>query len=354
MDCVYRLFADFSLTGEAFLPGLWFACLLDLALGDPRNLPHPVALIAWIASGMESFFRKHVSSEIRAGQATVVCTLLICGTVCVSMLLVLSAFSPLLIFSGSILLLYTTVALRSLADHALAVYHSLDRATETGTLEEARECVGRIVGRETTELDQAGIIRACVESVAENMSDGVIAPLFFAAGAATLCVPAGFAQYCLPAAATAALLYKVVNTMDSMFGYKNEQYVHFGRAAALLDDTVNYIPARLSAMIIVVESFITGKDGFFTWKILQRDKRKHTSPNAGYPEAAMAGALGLQLGGPSDYFGKTVKKQTIGNDKLAPVKEDIVTAVRIMISCSLLCIALFSLFYFAVLSSFKC
>jgi adenosylcobinamide-phosphate synthase len=354
MDALYRLLFDFSLTGNAFLPGLWFACFLDILFGDPRNLPHPVVLIASIASGLETFFRKRVSSETRAGQATVACTLVVCVAVCVLLLPALHALSPVALFTGSILLLYTTIALRSLADHAMAVSHALDRTGEKDSLVEVRELVGRIVGRDTAELGREDIILACVESVAENMSDGVIAPLFFAVSVAVLSVLVGLAQYSLPAAAIAALLYKAVNTMDSMFGYKNERYLYFGRAAAFLDDAVNYIPARLSALIIVAVSFVIGKNGLSAWKILRRDRRQHASPNAGYPEAAMAGALGLKLGGSNKYFGKIVEKPTIGVNDNPPVTGSILTAIWILISGFLLFITLFSFFYFIVLSLFKC
>lgn len=352
MDALYRLLFDFSLAGNAFLSGLWLACLLDIFFGDPRNLPHPVVLIASIASGLETFFRKRVSSEILAGLATVAFTVSLCGAGCLFLLTVLHALSPLLLFSGSVLLLYTTVALRGLIDHALAVYHCLDRVGDAGPLEESRKCVGRIVGRDTEELGREDIILACVESVAENMSDGVIAPVFFAVSVAVLSVLVGLAQYSLPAAAIAALLYKAVNTMDSMFGYKNERYLYFGRAAAFLDDAVNYIPARLSALIIVAVSFVIGKNGSSAWKILRRDRRQHASPNAGYPEAAMAGALGMQLGGSNKYFGKIVEKPTIGVNDNPPVIGSILTAIWILISGSLLFITLFSFFYFIVLSVF--
>jgi len=336
----------------AFPVGLWLACLLDFILGDPRAFPHPVTLIAKTATAFASFFRKHIASERRAGQATAACALFVCATTCAGILFALRALSPLALFSGAVLLLYTTMALRSLADHAMAVSSCLDRAGETGSLVEARKSVGRIVGRDTSELDRAGIIRACVESVAENMSDGVIAPMFFAVSAAVICVIFGRSQYCLPVAATAALLYKAVNTMDSMFGYTNDQYIDFGRTAALMDDRVNFIPARLSALAIVFVSFFTRGNSASAWKIMRRDRRKHASPNGGYPEAAMAGALGLQLGGPNSYFGKIVEKPVIGDDTRPPVKEDISAAVRIITHGFLVCIALFSLFYLLVLVAF--
>ncbi len=337
------------MTAAAFLPALWLAWLLDLLVGDPHRMPHPVVFIARIAAGLESFFCKKKFSPARAGRYTVLFTLLICGSIPVVLFALLALISPWALFAGSVILLYTTTALRSLTDHAMKVYTSLAGGHETGDLTAARERVGRIVGRDTTQLDEAGIIRACVESVAENMSDGVIAPLFFAVLAAVICSAVGLGRFSVPAAALAAILYKTVNTMDSMFGYKNEKYLQFGRSAALLDDAVNSIPARLTAFGLVFASFLTRRNGRLAWKILRRDKKQHASPNAGYPEAAMAGALGVQLGGSSRYFGKTVDKPTLGDAVHVPNRDHIKAAVRLMILSSMLILLVFSIVYYAVL-----
>ena len=356
VEFLQQFFPGFPMTAAAFVPALWLAWLLDLLVGDPRNLPHPVVLIARIAAGLETFFSKKiifgnnkVFSPARAGRFTVLFTLLICGIIPVVLFAFLALISPWALFAGSVLLLYTTTALRSLADHAMNVYTSLPGGHKTGDLTSARECVGRIVGRETTQLDEAGVVRACVESVAENMSDGVIAPLFFAVLAAVICSVIGLGRFSVPAAALAAVLYKTVNTMDSMFGYKNEKYLQFGRPAALLDDAVNYIPARLTAFGLVFASFLTRRNGRLAWKILRRDKQQHASPNAGFPEAAMAGALGIQLGGSSRYFGRTEEKPTLGDDIHAPNREHIKDAVRLMILSSILSLLVFSITYCAVL-----
>ncbi|MCF6188703.1 MAG: adenosylcobinamide-phosphate synthase CbiB [Desulfobulbaceae bacterium] len=355
MDFLQQVFSGFPMSAAAFVPALWLAWLLDLLVGDPRSMPHPVVLIARIAAGMESFFGKNKFfgekkiSPTRAGRFTVLSTLLICGIISVVLFIFLSLISPWALFAGSVLLLYATTALRSLADHAMNVYNRLGETLQTGDLKSARESVGRIVGRETKELDEAGVIRACVESVAENMSDGVIAPLFFAVLAAVICSVIGLGRFSVPAAALAAVLYKTVNTMDSMFGYKNEKYLQFGRSAALLDDAVNYIPARLTAFGLVFASFLTGRNGRLAWKILRRDKQQHASPNAGFPEAAMAGALGIQLGGSSRYFGKTEDKPTLGDAIHPPNREQIKDAVRLMILSSILSLLVFSLLYCAVL-----
>ena len=343
------IFSDFPLTAAAFLPGLWLACLADFLFGDPRRMPHPVVLIARIATGFETYFRKQEISEKRAGRYTVIATFITVGLGTFFISFILFRVSPWLLVSGSVFLLYTTLALRSLSSHAMAVYYSLLQGEESGDLEPARESVGLIVGRSTENLDKDGIVRACVESVAENMSDGVIAPLFFAVSGALLCLLTGCGAFSLPVATLAALLYKTVNTMDSMFGYKNERYLHFGRTAALLDDAVNYIPARLTALVLVAGALLTRQNGFLSWQIFHRDRRQHASPNAGYPEAAMAGALGLQLGGESIYFGKVVAKPTIGDAHCRPETEHIKTAVRLMITSSLLLMVCVSLLYLVFL-----
>lgn len=350
VEFLQQVFSGFPMSAAAFVPALWLAWLLDLLFGDPHSLPHPVVLIARIAAGLESFFGNNkVSSPARAGRFTVLSTLLICGIIPVVLFAFLALISPWTLFAGSVLLLYTTTALRSLADHAMNVYTSLAGGRETGDLTSARERVGRIVGRDTAQLDEAGVIRACVESVAENMSDGVIAPLFFAVLAAVICSVTGLGRLSVPAAALAAVLYKTVNTMDSMFGYKNEKYLQFGRSAALLDDAVNYIPARLTAFGLVFACLLTGRNGRLAWKILRRDKQQHASPNAGFPEAAMAGALGIQLGGSSRYFGRKEEKPTLGDNIHPPKREHIKDAVRLMILSSMLSLLVFSITYCAVL-----
>lgn len=346
------IFLDFPLTAAAFLPGLWLACLLDLLFGDPRRMPHPVALIAGIATWFETYFRKKIKKNIsgkRAGRCTVIATFSSVGLGTFVLFFILFRLSPWLLASGSVFLLYTTLALRSLSSHAMAVYCTLLQGEESGDLEPARKSVGLIVGRSTKNLDKDGIVRACVESVAENMSDGVIAPLFFAVLGALLCLLTDCGGFSLPVATLAALLYKTVNTMDSMFGYKNERYLHFGRTAALLDDVVNYIPARLTALVLVAGALLTRQNGSLSWQILRRDRLQHASPNAGYPEAAMAGALGLQLGGENIYFGKVVAKPTIGDALCRPKVKHIKAAVRLMVTSSLLLMGCVSILYFVFL-----
>ena len=191
-----------------------------------------------------------------------------------------------------------------------------------GTLEQAQQAVARIVGRDTQRLDRAGVTRAAVETVAENFSDGVAAPLFyFFLGGAPL-----------------ALCYKAINTMDSMVGYRNERYLYFGRWAARLDDGANWLPARLSALLLVAAAWLLGEDGRGAWRIWRRDRRNHASPNAAQTEAAMAGALGVQLAGPAWYFGIRVEKPTIGEHQRPIVPEDILRSNRLLYGGSVLCL----------------
>ncbi len=351
----YFFSAGFPFTAGAFLPGLWLALALDCLWGDPRRLPHPVMLIGGLAKACESVFRenfflqnRHISLR-RAGQLTVATTLVSVSACIILFFFLFWLVSPLLLFAGSVLLLYTTIALRSLVEHALAVYHALPDDKETITdamLDPARQKVGLIVGRDTTRLSYQGIVRACVESVAENMSDGVIAPVFYAIVGAAFSVVCGMGRWAVPAAAFMAMLYKTVNTMDSMFGYKNARYLQFGRAAARLDDLVNFIPARLTSFALVAVSFFIGKQkATQAWKILLRDHHKHSSPNAGWPEAAMAGSLAIQLGGPGCYFDEIVEKPFIGNDGESPRRQHIKTGLVLMCAGSFLFFVVGSICY---------
>lgn len=225
-------------------------------------------------------------------------------------------------------LTYRLLAARNLRDASMRVYHAL----QTGSLADARHAVSMIVGRDTTVLDETGVTKAAVETVAENTSDGVIAPmLYMALGGPVL-----------------GMIYKAVNTMDSMVGYRNDKYMDFGRAAARLDDAVNFIPARISGLLMVATAFFLG---FFKWlrgsekiysgrrtfRIFLRDRRKHASPNAAHTEAACAGALGIQLAGNARYFGRIVEKPTLGEDLRPVVPEDIPRANRLMLGTAVLC-----------------
>ena len=277
--------------------------LLDLLLGDPAWMPHPVVLMGKGITFLERLFRPEFSKtpkgEFRAGFCLVLS--LTVDTLLASCLLLWIAgkISPWLRFALMVLWSWQVLAVKGLKTESMNVY---DRLTN-GSIEEARTAVSRIVGRDTRALTEEGVTRAAVETVAENFSDGVIAPLF----------------YLLIGGAPLALCYKAVNTMDSMIGYKNEAYLYFGRCAAKLDDGANYLPARLSALLLVAAAFLTGQDGKGAWRIWRRDGRNHASPNSAQTEAAMAGALGIELAGPAYYFGEYYEKPTIG-DPVRPIE----------------------------------
>ncbi len=314
---------------------LWLACLLDLLLGDPRWLPHPVRLMGRLAAKVEGMARSLCGNGRTAGIVTAVLVLLVTGGTCFLLLALLFLLHPLACTAAAILMLYTSIAIRDLLHHAGAVYGALDDRAGTGGLDAAREKVAMLVGRDTDRLDESGIVRACVESVAENMADGIVAPIFWSFAGALLASGSGAEQWAVPAAAIGAMLYKAGNTMDSMFGYINEQYREFGWFPARFDDLLNLVPARLSALCIVMAALAAGSSPGRAWKILVRDRRNHTSPNAGFPEAAMAGALGIRLGGPSSYFGTLLSKPTLGDPVISPAPRHILQANRIVLIGSL-------------------
>ncbi|MHB1183603.1 MAG: adenosylcobinamide-phosphate synthase CbiB [Desulfobulbia bacterium] len=299
------------------------AILLDQLFGDPRWLPHPVRIIGAACTWCERITRA-VLPPVAAGISSVILVLALTGATTWGMIAGATLLHPWLGTAASIVILYTTIATRDLVRHSTEVHVAL----QNGDLPEARKRVGMIVGRDTANLDQAGVTRAAVESVAESMVDGVTAPLFFA----LLGGPVG------------AMLYKAVNTMDSMFGYKNAQYRKFGWAAARLDDLANFIPARLTSLMIPAASFPLRLAPKRSLLILLRDRFAHASPNSGHTEAAVAGALGVQLGGPNSYFGTVVEKPTIGDATRPLEPQDILRANRLMLLASALtllaCLAL--------------
>lgn len=297
--------------------------LLDQVLGDPHWLYHPVRLIGAYISFLEKGIRKLFGEGERALLAGgVVLVILVTGTTAVvsgGILYTCGRISPWLRFLASVILCYQLFAVKSLKDESMKVYRELKK----DDLEAARYAVSMIVGRDTQVLDATGVAKAAVETVAENTSDGVIAPLIYLAIGGPIL---GF-------------MYKAINTMDSMVGYKNDKYMYFGRCAAKLDDVVNYIPARISALLMIAVSFLPGKayDGKGAWRIWRRDRRKHASPNSAQTEAVCAGSLGVQLAGDASYFGKIVKKPTIG-DAHRPVEyEDIKRANGLLYRTAILC-----------------
>ena len=295
-----------------------FVCgfVLDLVFGDPHALPHPIRLIGTLIAGLEKKLLKlqmrDEKKEFYKGILLVVLVLFSTGAVAALVLVVAYWLHPVAGIVVESVMTYQILATKCLKDESMKVYQSLN---EQG-LEAGRVAVSMIVGRDTNVLDETGVVKAAVETVAENTSDGVIAPMLYTAlGGPVL----GF-------------VYKAVNTMDSMVGYKNDKYLYFGRAAAKLDDVVNFIPARISAYLMIAAAYIGGKafDGKRAYHIYKRDRRNHASPNSAQTESVCAGALGIQLAGDASYFGKVVKKPYIGDAHRAVEREDIVRVNRLM------------------------
>ena len=307
--------------------------LLDLLIGDPKWLYHPICLVGNLIGAAEKGIRKILpktpGAELAGGFIEVLLVCSLCFGIPAAVLGVLYRYVP---AAGLILetfWCYQLLAARSLKDESMKVYDRL----KNGTLDEARSAVSMIVGRDTKALSAAGVTKAAVETVAENTSDGVVAPAFYmAVGGAPL-----------------MFLYKGINTMDSMLGYKNEKYLYFGRCAAKLDDLANYIPARISGwMMVAASAFGREFSAKQAARIYRRDRRNHASPNSAQTEAAMAGALQVQLAGDAYYFGKLYKKPTIGDDTRPIEAEDIARANRLMIRTSALSTAVFLLARLAV------
>ncbi len=294
------------------------AFCLDLLLGDPPWLPHPVRLMGRAVTALESALRRIFPPAPRGERAAgfVLAALLPMAAFAAGwgLLWLAGRVHPALAWILEVFLCYQCLAARDLQRESMAVYARL----KEGDLPAARKAVGRIVGRDTAALTPEGVTKAAVETVAENASDGEIAPLFWMAlGGAPL-----------------ALCYKAVNTMDSMVGYQNEKYRYFGTAAAKLDDLANWLPARLSALLLLLLAPLAGLSGKGAWMIWRRDRRKHKSPNSAQTEAAMAGILGVQLAGDAVYFGELHHKPTLGDD-LRPIQpEDIPRADRLMLLAS--------------------
>jgi adenosylcobinamide-phosphate synthase len=269
--------------------------LLDLIIGDPNNPFHPVRGIGYIAKKLEILFRRILKKYLKV--AGLVTWIFIVAITFLITFEIVSISKKINIYFGIAIegiLIYFCISSKGLVVEGYKVLKFLLK----DDLENARKQLSFIVGRDTENLSKEGIIRAVVETIAENMADGIIAPLFYAA---IFGGPLAFA-------------YKAVNTLDSMFGYKNDKYIEFGYFSAKLDDIFNYIPARITGVLIVLASIILGYDYKNSFKIYKRDRYNHTSPNSAHPEAAIAGALGVQLGGANYYFGKLVKKPTIGDE----------------------------------------
>lgn len=319
----------------AFIAGF----VLDLLIGDPHFIPHPVRLIG----SLISFLDKRLNCDagcnisekklnlIKYKRGMLLAFTVIFATFAISVIIIVAAYS-INLYAGVIaeaVMTWQILATKCLRVESMRVYDAL----RTDGVDAGRRAVSMIVGRDTSVLDAAGVTRAAVETIAENTSDGVIAPMLYTAiGGPVL----GF-------------VYKAVNTMDSMLGYKNDKYMYFGRFAAKFDDVVNFIPARISAYLMIAAAFIGGRqfDGKNAYRIFKRDRFNHASPNSAQTESVCAGALRVQLAGDAVYFGKLVKKKYIGDGLHEIEYEDIKRANRLMyitaFLCELLSVAVMSL-----------
>lgn len=309
----------------AFIAGF----VLDLLIGDPHFIPHPVRLIG----SLISFCDKRLNCDagynisekklnlIKYKRGMLLVFTVIFATFAISVIIIVAAYS-INLYAGVIaeaVMTWQILATKCLRVESMRVYDAL----RTDGVDAGRRAVSMIVGRDTSVLDAAGVTRAAVETIAENTSDGVIAPMLYTAiGGPVL----GF-------------VYKAVNTMDSMLGYKNDKYMYFGRFAARLDDVVNFIPARISAYLMIAAAFIGGRqfDGKNAYRIFKRDRFNHASPNSAQTESVCAGALRVQLAGDAVYFGKLVKKKYIGDGLREIENEDIKRANRLMYITAFLC-----------------
>lgn len=293
--------------------------ILDIILGDPYCLPHPIRLIGSEISFLEKLlYGDKDRREGKIARGAFMVLIVILSVAIVSWVLLWGAFKIHHILGMLVesIMCYQVLATKCLKVESMKVY----KALKQGDVEAARMAVSMIVGRDTKVLDDIGITKAAVETVAENTSDGVIAPLFY------LCI----------GGPVLAFVYKAVNTMDSMVGYKNDKYLYFGRVAAKLDDIVNYIPARVSAYLMILATFLLGMDGAGAYRIHKRDSRAHASPNSAQTESVCAGALQIRLAGDAVYFGKLVKKPYIGDDIRQVEYEDIKRANRLLYATAFL------------------
>ncbi len=311
--------------------GLGF--ILDLLIGDPHWLYHPIRLVGHLISTLETLLRKIFpktkQGELIAGGFLLVLTAGITSGVAWGLLALAKSVHPYLHFLLETVMCYQLLATKALKDETMKVYQALKAKDLAG----ARDAVAMVVGRDTAVLDEIGVTKAAVETVAENTSDGIVAPLLFMViGGA----PFGY-------------FYKAVNTMDSMVGYKNERYLYFGRAAAKFDDLVNYLPARISALLMIGASACLGMDAKHAWKIYKRDRYQHSSPNSAHTEAVTAGALHIQLAGNAYYFGTLYQKPTLGDEHRAVEYQDIKRANQLLYGTAVLALLVFLLVKGAIL-----
>ena len=308
------------------LPAVVLGFFIDLLIGDPRWLYHPVCIIGKGISAGEKLLRRIFpgtkAGERAAGCILAVAVIVLSAGVPAVILLILYHLSWIAGFAAETFFCYQLLAAKSLKQESLKVYTEL----KEGTLDSARKAVSMIVGRDTAALDEKGVTKAAVETVAENASDGVIAPLF----------------YMMIGGAVWGFAYKAINTMDSMLGYKNEKYQYFGTAAARIDDAANFIPARISGLLMILAAFVCGMNGRHAAAVYKRDRKKHASPNAAQTESVMAGALDIQLAGDAWYFGTLHKKPLIGDANRPVEAEDIPRSHKILYATAILALAVFA------------
>ena len=292
---------------------------LDLLLGDPQWLYHPVCIIGQYISFMEKRLRARGGNLRKSAVFLTTSTVLMTMAAAAAILGLLSLLGRVPLLVGMALLNWMGIAITSMAREARGVAKALNHGVEAG-----RTQVARIVGRDTQRLSEEEIIKATVETVAENTTDGVISPLLYAAIGGPVLLWG----------------FKAASTLDSMVGYLDEKYRDIGWSSAKLDDALNYIPARITALLMCLAAFLAGMDGRHAWRILRRDHANHKSPNCAWSEAAAAGAMHIQLGGAHDYFGKPVEKPTIGDADRPAQREDIRRANRLLFGASGLMMAL--------------
>ena len=305
-----------------FFIKIWIAYVLDLIFGDPQNVVHPVQVIGKIISaGEKVLLRKKY--KFLAGAVLNIFTVSI--TYALMYLISKSVKISVFFISIEIYLMYTIFSINSLAREGNRVY----RILKEGDIEKARKDLSYLVSRDTEMMDEKMIIRSTMETISENTVDGIVAPMF----------------YMFLGGMPLAMAYKAINTLDSMVGYKNEKYMDFGKFSAKVDDAANFIPARITGILIVLASMILGYDYKNSLKIFLRDRKNHSSPNSAHSEASVAGALGVQFGGKVSYFGKETDKPTIGDKTKEFELEDIRKNIRIMYVTSFLSLVIFSLIF---------
>lgn len=303
--------------------------ILDLIFGDPHWLPHPICLIGNLIGFLEKNLRRLLApgktALLLGGALMVVIILSLSYAVPYAVLMLAEQVNPWLRFALETIMFYQIFATKCLRDESMKVYTAL----HNNDLEDARVKLSWIVGRDTKELTAEEVTKGAVETVAENTADGIIAPMF----------------YMFIGGAPLAFLYKGINTMDSMVGYKNDKFLYFGRCAAKLDDVANFIPARITGILMILASYFLNMNAAGAWKIFWRDRYNHLSPNSAMTESVTAGALNIQLGGDHYYFGKLVHKDTIGDNIRPVVAEDIVAVNNLLYMTAVISLLLFSLVY---------